>query len=233
MSEGVTTTLQDWKFGDQHVQVALNGSDFVSAQTTLIAAGPPKLESVGDLTTGAPVLALGVTESFSLQQQQTLQRVFEIGSVRSYLIPGVLVGGFNIGRLFIHGPSLLRSMYAAYQDGGQLPAFSALLSYNTDSGGTAMFTANLNSAGGPGYGDFFINLLAEIFKRPVGVAVYMQDRLQNNTGAFYVEMAMITTHQLGYNAGATIVAESASFEFDRIVPIDVRTASGPAYIEGV
>ena len=92
MADGATTTLQDWNYGSQHVQINLNGSDFVSAQTTLICAGPPRMASVSSIVSGTPVLALGVTENFSVQQNQQLQRVFEIGSARSYLIPGPVVG---------------------------------------------------------------------------------------------------------------------------------------------
>lgn len=232
MADSVTTTISDWRFGEQHVQINLNSSDFVSSQTTLMCAGPPKLASIGDITGGTPVVAMGVVENLSIQQNQQLQRVYELGSARSYLIPGVVMGGFNVGRLFINGPSLLRTLYAVYGDDSALSSFlHKLPGYSTDTMGMPVFSTDMNVEGTPGYGDLFINLVSEMFKRPIGVAVYLEDRLENMIGAFYIEYAMISAHQMGFNAGATVVAETATFEFDRVVPIDVRSLTSPSYIE--
>ena len=46
---GTRTSLSDWDFQNHHVQRTLSGQQFIGAQTTLIAAGPPLLaQSSGD-----------------------------------------------------------------------------------------------------------------------------------------------------------------------------------------
>ena len=41
-----TTSLNNWDFHNHHVQAELLGGEFISAETTLIAAGPPRLTDV-------------------------------------------------------------------------------------------------------------------------------------------------------------------------------------------
>jgi len=44
---GTRTSLSDWDFQNHHVQSTLSGQQFIGAQTTLIAAGPPLLAQAG------------------------------------------------------------------------------------------------------------------------------------------------------------------------------------------
>ncbi|MEN6550147.1 MAG: hypothetical protein ABFE07_29230 [Armatimonadia bacterium] len=126
-----TTSLKNWKYFENHVQGDLEGGQFVSAATTLIAAGPPRLAmaagintkassannpSVASLSDGGKNLAfpIGVVENFGLNQNKMVQKMFEIGSKRAYHIPGRTVGALSLGRVLYDGPSLLRVMYAYY-----------------------------------------------------------------------------------------------------------------------
>lgn len=126
-----TTSLNNWKFYENHVQGDLEGGQFVSATTTLIAAGPPRLSmaagvnvSAGsstnpaqaNLVSGSKNLAfpIGVLENASLSQNKMIQKMFEIGSKRAYHIPGRTVGAVSLGRVIYDGPSLLRVLYAYY-----------------------------------------------------------------------------------------------------------------------
>ena len=110
-------SLNNWNFNTDHVQQDLKGGQFASAETTLVAAGPPRLQqaSSGAGSTGT-VYPIGLLENISISQSKQLQRLFEIGSSRSYFIPGRVVGSVSLGRVFYYGPSLLRVIYAYYRN---------------------------------------------------------------------------------------------------------------------
>ena len=118
-----TTSFANWDFQNYHVQQDINMGQFVNAESTLVGAGPPELPSsveTGGFTATtaatAMVYPIGLLETISLQQSKQMQKIFEIGSSRSYFIPGRVVGSINLGRTFYFGPSLLRVLYAYYKD---------------------------------------------------------------------------------------------------------------------
>ena len=125
-----TTSFNNWDFHNHHVQEELLGGEFVSAETTLIAAGPPRLSDIapsGDQTIdtqdeGDMVFPIGVLENVGMSQSKQLQRIFEIGSSRSYFIPGRTIGSLTLGRVLYHGPSLLKVLYAHYKQSAADPA---------------------------------------------------------------------------------------------------------------
>src|SRR5579862_8328317 len=109
-----TTSYSNWDFYNYHIQEDLIGGQFVSAESTLVAAGPPQASQTADGGTTGGIYPIGLLESVGLQQSKQLQRIFEIGSTRSYFIPGRVIGSLSIGRTFYYGPSLLRVLYAYY-----------------------------------------------------------------------------------------------------------------------
>src|SRR5512142_3077499 len=116
-----TTDLSNWDFSNYHVQQELQGGQFVSAEPSLVAAGPPEIggtsaySSVPVGNVGA-VYPIGLIENAGISQSKQLQKLFEIGSSRSYFIPGRVIGSESLGRIFYYGPSLLRVMYAYYKN---------------------------------------------------------------------------------------------------------------------
>lgn len=232
-----TTSFSNWDFSNYHVQAELKGGQFVSAETSLIAAGPPELQSVGTQGAGnvnavGTVYPIGLIENAGVSQSKQLQRVFEIGSSRSYFIPGRVMGSLSIGRIFYYGPSLLRVMYAYYRnttnniligtnpegaivnlaDGGSAPdPLSRLLS----SGGDTFHSLRQS----PGEDYFFVNLASDLFNQPTGLAFYFKDASFNSVGAFYLENLYIQGHQFSVSSGSVMVMEGASAQWDRCVPI--------------
>src|SRR4051812_40058942 len=104
---------------------------FLSGAFIGLFAGPPRLATIGGAVAvgssiGSPggasaelnqlVYPIGITQSFNLSQNMNLARIFEIGSDRSYFIPGRVMGQIGLSRVLYHGPSLLRVLYAYYQD---------------------------------------------------------------------------------------------------------------------
>lgn len=210
-----TTSFSNWDFANQRVQSELTGGQFINAESTLIAAGPPSLAGdPGTMAVEGEVYPVGLLETFGLQQSRQLQRIFEIGSSRSYFIPGRTIGSITLGRTFYHGPSLLRVLYASYSMGG-VGAFNSVSTINIEE------TVNSITRRKPGYGEFLIDLASPLFNNPTGMAVYFKDCNMNTYGAFYLENCYTQGHQLTVSSGSVLIMEGASLQYDLLVPIDV------------
>lgn len=230
-------SVNNWKFATDHVQGSFNNGQFASAETTLVAAGPPRLSqaSAGAGTTGT-VYPIGLLENIGVQQSKQIQRIFEIGSGRSYFVPGRVIGSVSLGRVFYYGPSLLRVIYAYYKNdtdnvnignedrslidvGGpneRRNPNESLIDLNAISSAS---THNVRQAPGDDY--FFINLASDMFNQPTGLAVYFKDSNENLIGAMYLEDCMVQGHQMTISSGSVLIMEGASMQFDRVVPIRV------------
>ena len=235
-----TTNFDNWDFHNQRVQQSAIGGQFVSAETTLIASGPPSLSSREAYSTvggdaGTAVYPIGLLESFGIQQNRQLQRLFEIGSSRSYFIPGRTIGSLSIGRTFYHGPSLLRAIYAYYKT-----TTSTISDIGTGTGGgeTTQLLGTSESAHdlreNPGWGYLTINLASDLFAQPTGMAVYFKDINNATLGAFYLQESYVQGHQMSINSGSVLIMEGAQMQFDRLVPIKVSSViTDPTETEGI
>jgi len=74
----ITTKFTDWKFYKYHIMENTKGGQFINAESTLVAAGPPQLsDSAGSGSAQADlILPVGLLETFGLQQSRQLQRIF-------------------------------------------------------------------------------------------------------------------------------------------------------------
>jgi hypothetical protein len=240
-----TTNVANWDFNQFHVQAELVGGDFISAESTLIAAGPPELAMTGVSTfsdeeernfdgDGEAVYPIGVLESFGITQARQTQKLFEIGSSRAYFVPGKTVGSIAVARAMYNGPSLMKILYAYYrQNKAGYPNFNhedvdATIHKSTDipSPNRALLTGVYQRdlvaiKTNPGYGNLFLNIASELFNQPTGIMMYMRNSMDIDFGAVYAEQVYITGHQMSINAGVNVIMESVSMEFERIVPVEV------------
>jgi len=226
-----------WNFYTDHVQPDFRGGQFASAESTLVAAGPPKLSqaSGGGESTVYPI---GLLENIGIQQSKQLQRIFEIGSSRSYFIPGRVVGSVNLGRVFYYGPSLLRVIYAYYRNESNnvdIATSSGKIDVGTENErqdpNQVLVSLNSISADSlhkvnqsPGDDYFFINLASDMFNQGTGLAVYFKDSNANLIGAMYLEDCFVQGHQMNISSGSVLIMEGASMQFDRCLPIRVTSA---------
>lgn len=235
-----TESYGNWDFQNYHVQQSLKGGQFVSAETTLVAAGFPSLASTsgggvegagGSAANPSTVLPIGLLESVAIQQNKQLQRVFEIGSSRSYFIPGRTIGSLSIGRTFYFGPSLLRALYAYYSSTGNgidigttgddtkiigNIEYPAPTNYLLDG---APPTGLHQVKRSPGDDYFYIDLASDLFSQPTGMAIYFKDYASNAVGAFYLNECYVQGHQMTISSGSVLVMEGVSLQFDSITPI--------------
>lgn len=248
------TSFAGWDWHTKHVEERLKQGEYVSAETILIAAGPPRFEQVsfkgaviggGGASIGnnqaAPsaagagaVYPIGLIENFGLSQNKQLQRLFEIGSKRSYFVPGRNIASFSLGRVLFWGPSLMRVMYAYYPKSKIILANGATgeTTSNDDGiaiGGDDASYPNVVNAPGTVLGNnpdgskasFYINLASDLFNQPLGLMIYMKDIRDQIYSAFYLEDCYIQAHQLNLNASSVLVAEGVSGQCDTVVPVDI------------
>jgi len=225
-----TTSYNSWDFHKFRVQQELTGGQFVNAESTLIAAGPPHLSDAKDIE-GDSVYPIGLLETFGLQQSRQLQRIFEIGSSRSYFIPGRTIGSITLGRTFYFGPSLLRVLYAYWKgtaDGVDIGMKDFVNPTTPDeyaaSGDQALLTGLSEGRPlfrNPGYGFLLIDLASDLFAQPTGMAVYFKDANTDTLGGFYLEECYVQGHQMTVSSGSVLIMEGASLQYDLLVPIDL------------
>lgn len=236
------TDFSNWDFSNLHVQQELTHGQFVSAETSLVASGLPQLGGIGAYT-NAPVSSvgtvypIGLIENAGISQSKQIQKIFEIGSSRSYFIPGRVIGSVSLGRIFYYGPSLLRVLYAYYYNntnGINIGTADGNSTIPLEDGSQAVNPmARLLNAGGnqfhqvredPGEDYFFINLASDLFNQATGLAFYFKDANFNSVGAFYLEWVYMQGHQFSISSGSVLVMEGASAQYDRIVPIKLLNA---------
>lgn len=229
-----TTDFSNWDFYNYHVQQDLVGGQFVSAESTLVGAGAPQISgSPGQAAAVNPtVYPIGLLETVGVQQSKQLQRIFEIGSSRSYFVPGRVIGSISIGRTFYFGPSLLRVLYAYYKNTtnsinigteavGTTKVYEGITAPDPEAqlltGPTALHSLRRT----PGEGYFFIDLASDLFAQPTGMAIYFKDANSLSIGALYLENCYVQGHQLNISSGSVLVMEGVSLQYDRIVPIKI------------
>ena len=235
--KGPTTSYSNWDFHNFNIQQELKGGQFVSAESTLVAAGPPRLELITDIE-GEAVYPIGLLESVALSQNKQLQRIFEIGSTRSYFIPGRTVGSVSVGRTFYFGPSLLRVLYAYYKSSGDVNIGTAVQdnTITLSSGRKVMDPLAALIVGvdentlhkvkrSPGEDYFYIDLASDLFAQPTGMAIYFKDCNGDAISAMYLEDTYVQGHQMSVSSGSVLIMEGASLQYDRIRPIKMITGT--------
>ena len=229
-------SLDTWDFNNFHVQVDIKSGEFISAFSVLLAAGPPRLRDTSAIElAGKPVadgqsitaVPIGVVENFSMSQNRQLQRLFEIGSKRSYFIPGRNVSSLQLSRTLFHGPSLLRALYA-YAPAAKLGGRAVQILSGAAGEATPDFPDIRNSAG---VADYFINLDSDLFDQPFGLYVLLRDSKNRAYGATYLEDCHLQAHQFSINSSSILVAEAINAQFDQAIPVD--TGAEPTATKGV
>ena len=221
--------FSEWSPNQRYVQAGLEDGQFMSAAYTLLAAGPPRLANVGgfnfvgDNAEGGAideiVFPLGVTQNFSLSHNRTFNRIFEIGSERSYFISGRTVGQLGLSRVMYHGPSLLRVMYAYYQDLLDPTIIPSVIGGANI--GAALIANPHNVKIPPGFKNLFTNLASDMFSQPIGLMCYFANSNEETVGSVYLEAGYIPSHTIATDAQGVIIQENMALQFERAVPVAV------------
>ena len=211
MPLGITRNLESWRFQDQYVERVMDNAAYTSAHPddTLVLAGPARLDTVDVAnTTGSSIqslLAIGMLQQVQFSQGKNTTPVQAIGSGRSFFVSGKAQGQGSLTRLFVNGRNLLRVMY-----------------HNARA--KSLPVEQLDDPAARGAKDqFYINLDSELYLVPFGLGSVFRTKAHDFVGGFYSELTMINSYQIGYQAGANMIAESVSFLFDRLMPFGQDT----------
>jgi len=202
---------------------------FLSGAFIGLFAGPSRLATVGGAVTAGVAVAkpaaaaslvypIGITQNFNLSQNNQIARIFELGSDRSYFIPGRVVGQIGLGRVMYHGPSLLRVLYAYYQD--LIP--STIVQPLFPNAGAATMPNPHDVVVPPGYENLYINLASDLFSQPFGLLMVMRDSNQDTYGASYAEACYVPNHNLSVDSQGVVIQESVGIQYELLVPIATR-----------
>jgi hypothetical protein len=257
-----TTSVASWNRAVKHVEAQIRSGRYVNGETTLIVAGPPRLADMANtafqngVITGVSLgsdsnsagrdalFPIGLLESCSIQQVQNVQKMYEIGSRRSYQAGGRVQVVGSLGRVMFNGPSLMRALYAYYPSTIQMANGKLLSDGNKDSvrdvvvpAGKGVFpdiyfepgsfSAPDTEAANPTLPNaFFINLMSELFSHPFGLGLVIRDNNNHNYGAVFMEDCFITAHSFQISATSTLITEVVNFQADACVPLEFSTEAG-------
>jgi len=204
---------------------------FITGAYTGLFAGPPRLASIGGaLSLGAAISAapdeasqivypVGLTQSINISHNRQFNRIFELGSERSYFISGRTMGQLALARVLYHGPSILRVLYAYYQD---LVPDVVVPAVFPNVGAAAMPNPH-DVVIPPGFENFFINLASDLFSQPIGLLMVVQDVNQDAYGSCYFESCVLPNHTWATDAQGVIIQESVALQFEMAVPIALES----------
>lgn len=221
--------FSDWAPYSNYVQAGLVDGRYANAGFTMLAAGPPRLANIGGAAAIAGavsgggqaanqiVFPVGIVQNFNLSHTRQFSRIFEIGSERSYFIAGRTVGQMGLGRIYYHGASLLRILYAYYQD---LVPPTLVPAMFPNAGAQAM--ANPHDVQiPPGYENIYLNLASDLFAQPIGLLMYIRDINLDTLAAVYFEACYLPNHSWATDAQGVLIQESVAVQFERAVPVAV------------
>jgi hypothetical protein len=221
--------FSDWAPYTNYVQAGLVDGTYANAGFTMLAAGPPRLANIGGnaAIAGAVsgngqaanqiVFPIGIVQNFNLSHTRQFSRIFEIGSERSYFIAGRTVGQIGLGRIYYWGASLLRILYAYYQN--LIPP--TLIPAMFPNAGAAAMSNPHDVIIPPGYDNIFVNLASDLFAQPVGILMYVRDINLDTLAAVYFEACYLPNHSWATDAQGVLIQESVAVQFERAVPVQV------------
>lgn len=229
-------SMSQWAPYSKYVQAGMKDGQFLNAGFTVLAAGPPRLSALGGVGAFSNALAgaaadqivmpLGLIQNINLSHNRTFNRIFEIGSERSYFISGRTMGQLSIARILYHGPSLLRLIYAYYQDSIGPTTVPAVF----PNAGISTVANPHDVVIPPGYENLYLNLASDLFNQPIGMLMYNRDSNMQTYGAVYLEGCYVPNHTWATDSQGVIIQESVAIQFERAVPVAV---SGLTLIESV
>ena len=210
MALGITKGIGKWNSQKNSVERFTDNTAYTAGHPddTLLLAGPPRKVSgsspsdIEHATTGSSsLMAIGLVQGFQIASQKPTQMMQSIGSGRGFFVSGKSTTTWRIGRLFANGRNLLRALYHSAVASG-LPV------QNFDDSPVARDYRDL----------YYINLDSELYYIPVGLGAIYKDKIGDLIGAVYLELAMIQSYGIGFNAGQGMIMEDVNGFCDRVVP---------------
>lgn len=191
---------------------------YASGAFTVLSVGPSRLLDTGLVGVianpgiGALTVPIGLVQQASLQHSRQFNRIFELGSERSYFVSGRTQGQLSIARTYYHGKSLLRAMAQAIPgaDTQNLTQQAAAVFLADNYHPTKIY---------PGFKDLWLNLASDLFSQPIGLMLRVYDTNEAAIGATYLEGCYIPNHTFSTDSNGLLIQEQASVMFERAIAV--------------
>lgn len=203
---------QEWDFAGKRLEQEIGGSDFVSSESTLLLTTP---RARYDEKALRMAVAVGLVQNVSFNQSRQATQIHEVGSRRKYTFSsGRTKGRLQLSRVLFDGKSLMRAVTREEQ-------IDVV-------GGDNISTGEPATAGDvAGYGNFYINLGATLFSKPVGLIMIFRDIGNENIGGVFFREAYITSHNMQVSARQPFLSESISVLYEGVLPLQHRQGVTP------
>jgi len=205
MTLGITKGLHNWRTQASTVERITDDAAYTAGHPddTLVLAGPPRKDvAKEEATSGWPsLMAIGMLQGFQFNSQKPTQPMQAIGSGRTYFVSGKSQTTWRLGRLFCNGRNLLRVLY-----------------HNAVAGGVKIQNFDDKPVAETANDMYFINLDSELYYIPMGIAAIFRDKAKDLIGAVYLELCMIQSYGVGFNAGQAMIMEDVNGMCDRVLP---------------
>lgn len=212
----VRTSIASWleTFKEQNIETAHDQSMLTLAtpDDSLVVVGPARLS--GD---ASEFYTVGMMSNFNYQEASQVSPMKAIGSRRHIFARSNAPVSGSIGRMVFLGANLYRALYA----------LTNLTSKFTDR--NSKFSGDGNGTSASWYG----NMEEDIFRIPFGLGVIYNSAatLANGdaagVGAEYLELCVLQSRSIGFQAGGSMIMEQVSFVADRVIPW--VTYAGPGF----
>ncbi len=208
---GNFNTSWDWK-GSYLSSLAEDGYERFSQfsatpDTTVLYAGPARFTGLaGDASVLSPI---GLADQISVQSNPALQRLFEIGSNRSFFTRGKTASAISLGKMLADQENILAALTKAAYHG----------TYSTSVSEPGAESPNPN---------IMMNLDSEYFAVPFGLMMLFKTRGGGEVGegkplaAVYLESCMFSNYAFQIASSSPVIVESVAIEFDRFLPVSLN-----------
>ncbi len=228
MPKDTQTTLSNWDPSNRPVSGFINPGEYTISDTTLILAGPSRIDNVTGLDLAAAqgtaelsvpgtdniFYPIGILSRMIKSEGKQPIPILEIGSSIIQLIPTKATGALSLDKVLLDAPSLLRAMTAIFGSSGVVQFDPLLSTYDASQ-------TNLELGSDPGRQDFFLTLFSDLFNFPVGLLMILADQKKKFKAGLYFENSLISGHTLSIDAGTNLLLESARVTYSRAIPAKV------------
>lgn len=201
-----------WDFADKRLEEHLSGTDFISSESILIAVTPYPKYGQAALNNA---VALALAQGMGIQQQRMSTQLYEIGSSRKYTFnSGRVQGSVSLSSALFAGNNLLKNLTpASSEDGGENEL--TVTASDAKPGNVA------------GYGNFYSNLNATLFNRPVGIFILIRDVGNKNVGCVFLQECYIQAHGFNFDSNSPVLVENAQILFEGVYPVQHKSSATP------
>jgi len=218
------STLSTWDFKNSHTQInddLYNG--FVSGESVVLVSGPRQVPSDGTAINN--LYPIGVVESATIAQNKQIQQIFEIGSRKSFLIPGRTQVNVGLSRILFSGDSLMSALHEYneehYKDINSEK--KTVEEAHKDSDSPGYVTQDTGNKGTDISQNYYLNLASTFFNHPMGLGFLFHDSDDDQLAFVYLQDCLIRSHQISIGANQTILMENVNIMADSVVPVKVST----------